>query len=409
MINHNATPHPNPATRQFPHVLIVGGGVGGLCLAQGLRKSGIDVAVYERDESVWIRRQGYRVTLREHGPRALRDCLHADLFDLCVATSIKPATGRAFFDEQLVEKFVQPTPYSDTAPDAAAFGINRLTLREILLARLEGIVHFGKTFERHEHSPDGRVRAHFADGTTTTGDLLVGADGTNSPVRRRLLPNAGIDELKPVAYGRTPLTADTLRWLPETLRGLFTRIVGPHDTMMMLTTNRTWEPASGAAARIAPDVWLTDVPDYISWTLSLEGTDPDDSEGAPLHRRARELVAGWHWALRRIVDEADVPATHRLVISAARPVAPWPAGNVTLLGDAIHTMTPGLGEGANTALRDAVLLRDVLVAVVVNRVPLTEAIARYQAEMLRYGFEALANSQQGLALAINAPPARLHR
>jgi 2-polyprenyl-6-methoxyphenol hydroxylase-like FAD-dependent oxidoreductase len=63
-----------------------------------------------------------------------------------------------------------------------------------------------------------------------------------------------------------------------------------------------------------------------------------------------------------------------------------------LLGDAIHTMTPGRGEGANTALRDAGLLHDALVDVVAGRLPLVNAVARYQAEMLRYGFQAVADS-----------------
>jgi 2-polyprenyl-6-methoxyphenol hydroxylase-like FAD-dependent oxidoreductase len=375
-----------------PRVLIAGGGIGGLCLAQGLARSAIDVTVYERDDSARFRRQGYRVSLREHGPRALRDCLPADLFDLCVATSLRPATRMAFLDDQLGEKFAKPTGHADTGPDDAAFGVNRLTLREILLARLGDAVRFGKAFERYERLAGGRVRAHFADATTATGDLLVGADGTNSAVRRLLLPAAGIDELDSAIYGRTPLTAGVLRWLPEVLVDSFTRILGSSGTAMALTTCRTWAPVADAAARIAPDVRLNDVPDYVSWTLSPVDPAPVDPEGAPLHRRARELVAGWHPALRRIVDEADVAATYRFVISAAIPLEPWPAGNVTLLGDAIHTMTPGRGEGANTALRDAGLLRDALVDVAAGRLPLVDAVERYQAEMLRYGFQAVADS-----------------
>jgi 2-polyprenyl-6-methoxyphenol hydroxylase-like FAD-dependent oxidoreductase len=55
-------------------------------------------------------------------------------------------------------------------------------------------------------------------------------------------------------------------------------------------------------------------------------------------------------------------------------------------------MTPGRGEGANTALRDAGLLRDALVDVAAGRLPLVDAVERYQAEMLRYGFQAVADS-----------------
>jgi 2-polyprenyl-6-methoxyphenol hydroxylase-like FAD-dependent oxidoreductase len=66
--------------------------------------------------------------------------------------------------------------------------------------------------------------------------------------------------------------------------------------------------------------------------------------------------------------------------------------NVTLLGDAIHTMSPGRGERANTALRDAELLRHTLIDVATKGVPLVRAKAEYEAEMLRYGFEAVANS-----------------
>jgi len=92
------------------HVLIIGGGIGGLCLAQGLKKSGIKVAVYERDHSVDFRGQGYRITLKADGSHALRDCLPENLFHLCVATAIKSATRMVFLDHQLNQKFAKPIP-----------------------------------------------------------------------------------------------------------------------------------------------------------------------------------------------------------------------------------------------------------------------------------------------------------
>src|SRR6266516_2694484 len=69
------------------HVIIIGGGLGGLCLAQGLKKAGISVALYERDRTPNDRLQGYRIHLEPQGNRALAACLPADLFNRYLATS----------------------------------------------------------------------------------------------------------------------------------------------------------------------------------------------------------------------------------------------------------------------------------------------------------------------------------
>lgn len=74
------------------------------------------------------------------------------------------------------------------------------------------------------------------------------------------------------------------------------------------------------------------------------------------------------------------------------PIQPWQPSNITLLGDAIHTMTPGQGVGANTALRDAALLCRQLVAAQQDAKPLLAAIGDYQGEMVPYGFARVADS-----------------
>ncbi len=373
------------------HILIIGGGIGGLCLAQGLKKSGISVSVYERDQSVSFRSQGYRISLKEEGSQALRDCLPENLFQLAVATAIKPATRMVFLDHQLNQKFVKPLPL---LPEDRFFGVHRLTLREILLAGLEGMVHFGKTFVRFEDLHDGRIRALFADGTRADGDLLVGADGTHSAVRALLVPDAVIDDLDSAIYGKTPLTPALLEEIPEVLIDSFNRMSDPGGVSLSVATCRKREAWTSARERFAPDLHLTEVPDYFSWTLSRSHTPLRGADGPALHRLACDLLKEWPLAVRRIIEEAEPAATFLVTIRSARPVKLWQTEQVTLLGDAIHTMSPGRGEGANTALRDAQLLRSELARVKTGAIPLNQAKTRYETTMLRYGFEAVASARE---------------
>jgi 2-polyprenyl-6-methoxyphenol hydroxylase-like FAD-dependent oxidoreductase len=334
-------------------VLIIGGGLGGLCLAQGLKKSRISVAVYERDSSARFRNQGYRISIKNEGSQALRVCLPENLFNLCVATAIKTATRLVLLDQQLHPQFAKPLSHS--IPGEEGFGVNRRTLREILLAGLKDMVQFGKTCQRFDLVEGGQVRTSFSDGTAATGDLLVGADGTHSAIRALIAPDAMIDTLHYAIYGKTPIRSDTLDWMPAILVDNFNRITTPGGIGMSVATCRQVESAATATAKFAPTLHLTDIPEYFSWTLSLTEALGDADEPT-LHQHARSLVKEWHPALRRLIDEADIPATFPVPITSARPVKAWHTPDVTLLGDAIHTMSPGRGEGANVALRDAQLL-----------------------------------------------------
>lgn len=381
-------------------VLIIGAGIGGLCLAQGLKKAGISVAVYERDSSAQFRSQGYRIHINSDGTHALHECLPGNLFDLCIATSMPDRPGkRVTFDEQLKEIFSLPLPVKDSADiSRISTSVNRLTLREILLAGLEDSVQFNKAFEGFEHLEDRRVRARFADSSSATGNLLIGADGTDSAVRKLVVPDARIANVGRRICGKTPITGEPAGWAPEAFLTGWRRVEGPGGQRLMIGAFIKREPFANATAKFAPTLDLSDTPDYLMWTLSppsgLALTDEEfrTADAAALHAMARQLTKDWHPSLKRLIEEAEIDATFSVILRASELVKPWQTSNVTLLGDAIHTMTPGRGEGANTALRDAELLCQKLVEVATNGVPLLQAQVEYETEMLRYGFEAVENS-----------------
>ncbi len=249
-----------------------------------------------------------------------------------------------------------------------------------------------KSSNDFDQSDEGQVRAHFADGTSVTGDLLVGADGTNSAVRELIAPDAIIDELDYAIYGKTSITPAIMEWFPEVLFDSFNRMTAPDGVGMAVATCRKRGSFTEATARFAPTLHLTEMQDYFSWTLSPTDKQFRNADSSTLHHLARNMLKEWPLPVRRIIDEADVPSTFLVTIRSSRPVKQWQTTNVTLLGDAIHTMSPGRGEGANTALRDARILHHALIDVATKGIPLIHAKARYETEMLRYGFEAVSNS-----------------
>ena len=105
----------------------------------------------------------------------------------------------------------------------------------------------------------------------------------------------------------------------------------------------------------------------------------------------RELIPRRHVSIRRFCPGTDPAAGFPLQIAASGLAPAWQATNVTLVGDAIHAVTPGPPVGANTALRDAVLLTRALSFVQANRLGLRNAVAAYETEMIRFDSARLAD------------------
>jgi len=119
-------------------------------------------------------------------------------------------------------------------------------------------------------------------------------------------------------------------------------------------------------------------------------------------------MTDWSPNLRRLVERADTSSLSSFAVKSSVPVAPWATSRVTLLGDALHNMTPFRGIGANTALRDAVLLRDALVGVGRGERDVLAKLADYEREMIGYGFAAVRASLANMKrLHARSPVSRL--
>jgi 2-polyprenyl-6-methoxyphenol hydroxylase-like FAD-dependent oxidoreductase len=385
-------------------IVVIGAGLGGLCLAQGLRRGGADVTVYERDEALAARRQGYRLHMDARAGLALRSCLPPNLFDLFLATGGSP--GRAFtvMTEQLrtLNRMTGDPSRDPDDPATLSTSVNRLTLREILLGGLGDRVHFRHEFSRYEQRDD-HVLVHFAGGVTVEADVLVGADGVNSRVRRQYLPHAEIlDTGSRCIYGKTPLTEATLPLVPAPMHEGFTAIIGDRVGLAAGLVRFRERPDRAAAA--VPGVRLSPAADYLMWAVSAQASRfpvPDEqlaeADAAHLHRVAADMLTGWHSDIRELVARAEVEETFYIRVRTSTPVPAWSPSRVTLLGDAIHAMSPARGSGANTALQDAGVLSTALLGAGPDSDDLLAAIGGYEERMRDYGFAAVAASREAEA------------
>ncbi|WHT22959.1 FAD-dependent monooxygenase [Crossiella sp. CA-258035] len=368
---------------------MIGAGLGGLCLAQGLRRAGISVAVYERDVSPVVRAQGHRLHLDAQGHRALAASLPPELFALIGAIAGRPAPRVTGFDEQLRQTAVFELA-ADLLP--APVVLDRHVLRQVLLRGLDNVVEFGRRCVGYQ--ADGEVvTAHFADGSARQGTLLVGADGIGSVIRAQRLPQARVvDSGVRLIYGRVPLTPALRAALPPAMISVFNSVSGPGQRFLGIAPVEYRERPRAAAARLelAPDS-LAVMFGRRRESLGLSEEDLRTAPGTRLREVVLDQITGWHPVLRRIVTEWDTSTLYPIRVRSSVPLSPWASSNVTLLGDAIHAMSPAAGAGANMALRDAAALS----AALANAAPgtsLVDVVRDYERHMVEEGFDAVKRS-----------------
>ena len=382
------------------HIMIIGAGTGGLALAHGLKRAGIRISVYERDATPSDDRGGYRVGISPAGSRALKACVPPPIFDLFGATCARAPRYFNVLTEQFSE--VLCLELEDEATDAVDGEKNviRKTLRQVLLTGLHDDVYFGKKFISYEDNPDGSVTARFEDGTGATGDVLIGADGAGSRVRKQRLPHARHEDTGIVSIGgKLPMTPESKAFLSDKMFNGMSMIMAPNGFGAIIHSlefaqNRRNRDFTARWPEFADAV----AEDSIGWGLwgAIQNfhRDPLALGSEDLLCLSQELTLNWHPYMRQLIQMTAPSTVQRLGIRTSVPLPPWVSSNITLLGDAIHTMTPGRGAGANTALRDAALLRQLLIEVHKGEKQLIPAIHEYEAEMLRYSTEAVIESRK---------------
>src|SRR5262249_3504421 len=387
-----------------PHTIIVGAGLSGLCLAHALAATGGSVAAFERDPGPDVRGQGYRLTIDETGRHALRACLPSRNYEFIRATAgVVGKTGAfMFLDERARElhRFSFDLEAGERRGHITG-QVDRRTLRQALLSGLYYRVQFGKAITGYEERPCGGI-AHFSDGSTAEADILIGADGVNSRVRRQPRPEAeprdtGISAI----FGRTPLSRVDLPVLGRLLANAGIMALGPRGQVFFCTAMRFRELPATAAVRLGIEggSWPSD--DYFMWAVAFRKHDRASVgklEATALREIAGRAVRGFHDDFQVLVREADPNEAVIVPIRATPPLKPPTPRRITLIGDAIHTMPPFGAHGANTAFKDAHTLAAQL-SNGTRSFSVAEAIGSYESSMRLYSRPVMKSALRMMTMA----------
>ncbi|MDX3662854.1 NAD(P)/FAD-dependent oxidoreductase [Streptomyces sp. ID05-26A] len=363
-------------------VLIIGAGTGGLCLAHGLKKAGVDVALFERDRTPRSMLIGYRVGISPDGSQALHSCLPPDVFAEFVRTTARPPKHIVMRTEKYKELLVGEVD-TDRDDSRSEKSVSRIAMRTALLGGLDDVVHFDKAFRHYSRNDDGTVTAYFDDGTSETGDVLVGADGAQSRVRKLRLPDARVVDTGITSIaGKLPLTEENAKLLPPLADGGITLLFGTRGEFVIIHVMRF----DGTGVE----------DDYIMWGYAAAHDRFPDMKGmsqAELKQVVLTTTPKFHPDLRKLFALATPETVFQIKVRTSERLQPWEPNNVTMIGDSVHLMTPGRGIGANTALRDAELLCRKLVEAHHGK-DAVQAIGEYEREMVEYGFQAVEASRE---------------
>jgi salicylate hydroxylase len=317
-------------------VAVVGAGIGGLSLALALRERGLQADVFE--QAAELTEIGAAIGLAAN---AIREFARLGLVGELAAASTIPTEliYRHWRDgSRIAAHPVRQDDWYAKQFGAPWFGIHRAELQKILSAAYgTGHVHLGCRLVNIIEQADSVV-LEFANGRTHEADLVVGADGVRSVVRRWV---TGADD---VVYSGTSafrgiVPTENLPSLPDPDAIQFW--MGPDGHLLHYAIGRNGESVNFFAVVETPRIWRHD------------GSVAEVADEVPV-----ASFRGWHPAVTEMIQAASSPI--RWGLFTVRPLLRWYRGRVVILGDAAHGMLPHHGQGANTSIEDAFALAGLL-------------------------------------------------
>jgi 6-hydroxynicotinate 3-monooxygenase len=335
---------------QTPRIAIIGAGIGGLTAAACLRRIGIDVRIYEQARG--FTRLGAGI---QQAPNAVRVLYALGLEAQLLARAFQPESNdsRDYDTGELTNSLPLGRSILERH-DVPYFLMHRGDLHAMLADIVPAeVVHLSHRLVGLDHGPTGTVRMQFTNGEAAEADAVIGADGVHSVVREIMLGREQPRYTGRVAY-RTVIPTGRLNgapvepcvkwWGPD--RHIVSYFVNPRRDELYFVTS-TPEPE----------------PSVESWSAK--------GDLATL----RAAYDTFHPQVRAIL--AACPDVHKWALVERDPLPRWVEGNVALLGDACHSMTPYMAQGAATSIEDAAVLSRCLDGV--GRDGLPAALRRYEA------------------------------
>jgi len=331
-------------------ILIAGAGIGGLTAAACLLKNGHQVRVFEQAQALGEIGAGVQTSAN-----AVKVLFELGLREALEQVAVRP---RAFyfrrFDTGELLHQIPLAEQHEEANGAPYYHIHRADLHALLARKVFDLdPHCIALNARAGHfMEDARgVTLHLGDGATAHGDVLIGADGIKSAVRRQIVGDTPVSYTGDVAW-RAVIPAERLP------AGLMERGVtvwcGPkrHAVMYFLRAGSLINFGGCVEQERAGDE---------SWTL---------------RRPWEELKAdfsGWHGDVQRVIDAIDRDSCYQWALNNRAPVENWSTARATLLGDAAHPTLPYMAQGVAMAIEDAAVLARCL-----DRSEVPQALALYQ-------------------------------